>query len=129
MLRRTIIKKAKLESKKFFIKQQKLDKESIIYKSCRNILRTNNFLINYNNPLRCLNNIEFIYDPVSKHWAETDGINIWINTYKKYTLEILINTLIHEGLHYTIYRDSIYDIPEEKEHNIMELINPRLIKV
>ena len=28
-----------------------------------------------------------------------------------------------------IYRDLIYDIPEKKEHNIMELINPRLMKV
>jgi len=128
-MRRSIIKKAKRESKKFFIEQKRLGNESIIYKSCRNVLRTNNFLIDYNNPLKCLDNIEFTYDSINKYWAETDGISIFINTYKNYTLELLTNTLIHEGLHYTIYRNLKHEIPEEKEHKIMELINPQLIKV
>ena len=126
-MRRNIIKKAKNKSKKFFIEQQILGYNSNIYKSCKSILRTSNFIINYSKTFECLDNIDFIYDPINNHWAETDGKSILINTYKNYTLELLTNTLIHEAMHYIIYRDSKYEIPEEKEHKIMELTNPLLI--
>ena len=127
MITRTFIVKARNKAKQYFKKQIKLGKKSKIYINSKYVLRTNNFIINYNNSFKCLDNIDFIYDPVNKHWAETDGISISINTYKDYTLNILIYTLIHEAMHGIVYRDSKYEIPEEKEHKIMELVNPLLI--
>jgi hypothetical protein len=127
MITRYKIKKARNLAKTFFRKQIKLRKKSKIYINCRHVLRSNNFTINYRNSFKCLNNIDFIYDPINKHWAETDGISISINTYKDFTLQDMTYTLIHEAMHGIIYRDSKHELPEEKEHKIMELVNPLLL--
>lgn len=127
MIYRNNIKKAKIKAKDFFIKQKNLGFQSQIYKSAKYILRTKNFNINYDKAFKILDNIEFIYDPIHKHWAETDGKCIWLNCYKEFTTKLLIDTLIHETLHGIILRDSKHSIPEEKEHRIMELINKDLI--
>ena len=123
MLLRSTINKARRKSKQFFAKQQKAGYNSKLYKSSKFILRTNNFSINYYHAFRCLDNINFMYDNINKHWAETDGRSIWLNTYKTYNDKLLSDTLIHEALHGIIYRANRHEIPEYKEHQIMELID------
>ena len=127
MLRRSKIRKAREKSKRFFLRQQRLGVKSDIYKSCKFVLRTQKFTIDYNKLFECLDNINFIYDSINKHWAETDGHSISLNTFKNFSHKLLTNTLIHEALHDVIYRDSRHIIPEKKEHRIMELINPQLL--
>jgi len=122
-----MIKKARNKSKQFFIEQQKLGYNSDIYKCSRFVLRTNKFVINYNTSFKCLDNIDFIYDHINTHWAETDGLSISINTFKDYTDKLLTNTLIHEAMHNIIILDSNHELSEWKEHRIMELVNPLLI--
>ena len=100
---------------------------SAIYKSSKSILRTTKFIIDYPQIFRILDNVDFIYDDVNRHWAETDGISITLNIFKNFTDELLTNTLIHEALHGVILRDSRHMIYEEKEHRIMALIYHDLI--
>lgn len=126
-MKRCLILRSREKARAFFKNQQTLGKQSAIYKSSKCILRTNDFSIKYDKAIECLNNIDFIYDPINQHWAETDGISISLNTYKTFTEELLTNTLIHEALHGIIYRNSRHEIYEEKEHKIMNRINPRLI--
>lgn len=130
MITRKLIKKAREKSKRFFINQRKLAKNSKLYLASKFILRTTKFSINYNYIFKLLNNIDFFYDHINQHWAETDGTMILLNTYKNYANDkdnILTNTLIHEALHYVILRDHRHFIPEEKEHKIMELVESQLI--
>jgi hypothetical protein len=127
MITRSSIKKAKSKTAGFLRKEQKLGKRSRFYKITRFVLRTDNFSIKYNDGIIALNNVNFIYDPINKHWAETDGDSITLNTYKNYTVRTLTNTLKHEVLHNIILRDYRHYIPEEKEHKIMELFKPTLI--
>ena len=125
-----MIKNAKYKAIQFFIRQKQLNKKSKIYKSCKSILRTDKFTIAYSNAIKCLNNIDFIYDTINNHWAETDGKSISINLYKTYTDRLLLNTLIHEAMHYIIHRTGIYtkhEVYEAKEHKIMYLTNRCLI--
>lgn len=127
MLLRSTINKARRKSKQFFAKQQRAGRNSKLYKSSKFILRTNNFSINYSRAFKCLDNINFIYDNINNHWAETDGKSIWLNTYKIYNDKLLSNTLIHEALHGIIYRENRHEIPEYKEHQIMELTNKSFV--
>ena len=130
MITRHLIKKAKKKAAKFFINQQKKGNRSSIYSASKYIIRSSDFSINYKKALKLLNNINFFYDNVNKHWAETDGKQILLNTYKNFDDDkdnILTNTLIHESLHNIIYRTNRHLIPEEKEHKIMGLIKPLLI--
>ena len=127
MIYRSDVKKAKSKAKSFFTEQKNLGKKSRIYKISKDILRTDNFIIDYNTSFRCLDNINFIYDQIHRHWAETDGKGIELNTWKTFTDKLLTDTLIHEALHGIVLRDSKHTIPEEKEHRIMELIDPDLI--
>ena len=126
-MRKNFLKKSQNKAKNFFVKQENLGYNSSIYKSSKFILRSTRFTIDYKKIFKCLDTIDFIYDPINKHWAETDSISISINIYKTFTDELLTNTLIHEALHGVIIRNSGHTIPEEKEHNIMYLIDPNLI--
>lgn len=127
MLLRNAINKARRKSKQFFDKQQMAGYNSKLYKSSKFILRTNNFCIKYCHAFRCLDNINFMYDDINNHWAETDGKDIWLNTYKTYNDKLLCDTLIHEALHGIIYRDNRHEIPEYKEHQIMALIDKSFV--
>jgi len=127
MLTRNYIKKSRIKARKFFLQEQKYGTSSNIYKSAKFILRNDRFCINYSGALTCLDNIEFIYDPIHKHWAETDGIEISLNTYKTFTPKLLTDTLIHEALHGIILRERRHFIPEDKEHTMMKMINSDLI--
>tara|TARA_B100000963_G_C22631851_1_gene675342 strand:+ start:2774 stop:3163 length:390 start_codon:yes stop_codon:yes gene_type:complete len=113
--------------KKFYKYNKKLGKKSNIYKYSRFVLRNSRFKIDYERAFKMLDNIKLIYNQIDKHWAETDGDFIYINTFKNFTNELLINTIIHESLHYIILREGKHYIPEEKEHYIMYLISKYLI--
>ena len=126
-LTRTELNFAVNNCKNFYIYNKKLGKKSDIYKYSKFVLRNSKFKINYETAFKCLENIKLIYNQEDKHWAETDGYYIYINTFKKFTKEVLVNTLLHETLHYIILRDGKYYIPEEKEHYIMYLICKDLI--
>jgi hypothetical protein len=77
--------------------------------------------------LSILGRIEFMYDDIHKHWAETDGITIWLNTYKEWTPSLLKYTLIHECIHGLVKRYNGHYLSEYKEHVIMELMDPKLV--
>ena len=70
--------------------------------------------------------IEFI-NFENGHWAETDGKTTWLNNSKKFDSNLLYFTLLHEYLHGVIRRHPNFEIPEEKEHKIMEIIDKKLI--
>jgi hypothetical protein len=76
-----------------------------------------------------LNNVKLFYNEIDKHWAETDGESIWLNTWKTWTYSLLVYTLIHECIHGMIKRNGIHYIPEHKEHKIMEDLEPKLIHI
>ena len=128
-MRRSILKNSRKNAHIYFMSQQKLGNNSKIYKSSKSILRTTKFSIDYPQIFKILGNIDFIYDDINRHWAETDGISITLNIFKNFTDELLTNTLIHEALHGAILRDLQHMIYEEKEHKIMELINQKLISI
>lgn len=127
MLLRSDINNAVTEAKKWFLKEEKKGKNSMIFKSAKNSLRSEDFVIWYDEAIYKLDHLEFYYDEVNQYWAETDGIKIWLNTYMNWNHELLKNTLIHEALHYVIQRQGRHELSEEKEHNIMFQINPKLI--
>lgn len=126
-LTRNKLKKATNECKIFLIMNKKLGKKSKMYKITKRVLRTEDFTINYENGVKCLDNIKLFYNPIDKHWAETDGDNIYINTFKEFDIKLLMYTLLHEAIHYIILRNDRHFIPEQKEHNIMYLVNECLI--
>ena len=127
MMLHSILKKSRANAHRYFTTQQRLGNRSAIYKSSKSILRTTKFSIDYLQAFKILDHIDFIYDDINRHWAETDGISITLNTFKDFSEKLLTDTLVHEALHGVILRDSRHMIYEEKEHRIMVLINPDLI--
>ena len=127
MLLRSNINKAITEAKNWFLKEEKKGENSMVFKSAKNHLRSDDFVIWYDEAIYKLEHLEFYYDDINQYWGETDGIKIWLNTYMDWTPELLKNTLIHEALHFTIQRKGKYDLSENKEHNIMLQIDPKLI--
>ena len=133
MITRFQIIKVRKKCLRYFSHNRKLGKKSSIYIHTRDILRTSNFTLDYNHALKILWCIEFIYNNVEQHWAETDGQTIWLNTYKTFSDELLETTLLHEAFHGLVRRNApppseyVLFIPEEKEHKIMSKINPLLI--
>ena len=126
-LTRIKLRTATDECKIFLIMNKKLGKKSKIYKTAKHILRSEDFTIDYGSRLKCLDDIKLFYNSIDKHWAETDEDNIYINTFKDFDKKLLTYTLIHEVMHYIILRNEGHFIPEQKEHNIMYLVNESLI--
>jgi hypothetical protein len=62
--------------------------------------------LNYNHAIKVLFHIEFIYNNIDQHWAETDGKTIWLNTYKTFSDELLETTLLHEAFHGLVRRNA-----------------------
>ena len=60
------------------------------------------------------------------HWAETDGVAIWINRLRDFTEETLFYTLLHEVLHGSVKRGR-HELSEELEHRIMKEVDERLV--
>jgi hypothetical protein len=123
-LTRYIIKKQIKLITKYINKEKKLGKRSIIYKSTSDLCRKSPIKIDYSRDI--LNNIYFIYDPIEKHWGETDGKSIGLNTYKEFNSDTLYYTILHEYLHGMIYRNNTY-MSEYLEHRVMLLIDKNLI--
>ena len=73
-----------------------------------------------------LSNIQFLYDSVECHWAETDGSYIWLNIYKPWTTDLLFWTLVHECIHGII---TIHgrELTEWKEHKIMRDVDSNIV--
>ena len=128
-LTRFIISKQLNTIKKYLKTNRKRGKKSILYTSACDVCRTKNISIRYLDVLSRINirNIDFIYDDNYKHWAETDGVTIWLTSYKVFDEDILYYTLLHECLHYLIFRDQKHCVSEKLEHTIMRNIDPRLI--
>jgi hypothetical protein len=122
MITRNILNLAKIQTKLWFNNNMNL-----IINKTNYILRGDTFVINSVQINELLNNIEFFYDDINKHWAETDGNIIWLNSWHKWRYEDIYYTLIHEVIHGLIKRKGKYDIPEKKEHIIMWEIEPLLI--
>lgn len=124
-LTRHKIKEHIIKINKYIKIEKKLGKKSIIYKSAKNICRNNEIIINYSK--NTLDNIEFIYDDIYKHWAETDAHTIWLNTYKYFDDNTLYYTLLHEYMHGLICRKNKHYLSENLEHKIMKLVDINLI--
>ena len=60
MMRCSIIKKSREKAAKYFAEQQKLGNKSKIYTSCKSILRTTKFIIDYHTSIKMLNNPDLI---------------------------------------------------------------------
>ena len=134
MITRTLINKGKKKACLFFNREKKKDNNSKIYLATKDILRSKNFVINYSKIFDLLKNIDFFYEDQEKHWAETDGLAIFINSYYNKLLKDnkrnrLTNILIHESLHNVILRNGRHILYEDKEHQIMERINRKLIYI
>ncbi len=125
-LTREKINDAKGRVRNFFKTNKKMGKKSKIYKISKKYCRNKNIKIDYNSGLQCLERINLFYNDIEKHWAVTDGIGIWLNTYREYNDDLLEKTLLHEALHGIILANGYY-IPEYKEHNIMKLIDSKLL--
>ena len=122
---RSNIRKAKI----FAIKWLKTNKHKF-NNSIKSVLRTPHFTLDYNHYLNILNNIKFIYNDIDCHWAETDGITIWLNIWNennRWNQEFINYTIVHECLHGFIKRNGIYYTTEYKEHIIMGLIDSLLV--
>jgi hypothetical protein len=104
---------------KLYLKNNK----KIIIKKASYICRSN-IIANLN--IESINNIEFIYNDVDKHWAETDCNKIYLNTYKNFSDNSLFLTLLHETFHGMIKKNNS-EISEYLEHKIIYFINKKLI--
>jgi hypothetical protein len=96
----------------------------------KSILRTTKFTIDINHYYKIVNNIEFIYNDIDCHWAETDGETIWINIWNdtnRWNQSLLNYTVAHECIHGLIKRHGKHYTTEYKEHIIMSLIDPLLV--
>jgi hypothetical protein len=125
-LTRTTIKKTKQQARNYFNHHKSLKNKSLIYQVGKFICRSNNIIIDYDR--KVLDNIEFFYDSINRHWAETDGKKIYINTYKKLTENLLYYTLLHESFHGMIKRHNNHELSEPLEHRMMYLLDRRLIE-
>ena len=109
-----------------FLKHQKeMGCESDVYKAIEKVCRVHNVHVNYDRT-SLLNNIELIFDAKEKHWAETDGQKIWLNTWHDYNTDLLYKTLLHEVLHGMILRNGL-ELSEYCEHKIMGVLDPTLL--
>ena len=99
--------------------------KSLINRVASSVCRSN---VNINYKRKTLDNIEFIFDPIGNHWAETDSKYIYINIYKKFTPSLLYYTLLHEAIHGMVTRTNNHELSELKEHQIMYAIDNRLIE-
>lgn len=124
-LTRNVVKMSIKKVNKYLSREKKLGKKSNIYRLGKFICRTDNFTIDYSRDFK--DKINFLYDPIGDHWAETDGISIWLNTHKVFTHGLLYYTILHEYLHGMIIRKDGNYLSERSEHRLMEYLDQRLI--
>ena len=124
-LTRNVVKVSIKKVNNYLSRERKLGKKSNIYRLAKFICRTDNFTIDYSRDFK--DKIYFLYDPIGDHWAETDGVSIWLNTYKVFTPKLLYYTILHEYLHGMIIRKDGNYLSEWNEHRLMEYLDRRLI--
>ena len=115
---------------RFLEQQRSSGKRSKLFKASQRVLRraaAQRFTLDFDHALDVLQRITFVYDDVGRHWAETDGVEITINTWRRFDSRLLEKTLIHEALHGTILLNGQHELPEHKEHAIMRLVDPELV--
>ena len=127
MLLRNKLRLAVVKAKDWINNEKKKGKRSRIYKIAKFNLRGALFSIDYDEAKQRLDKINFIYNDIEKQYGETNGIDIKINIFYNLNDKQLKLLLIHEALHFIIKKDGIHGISENKEHKIMEEINPELI--
>lgn len=110
--------------KKYLLNVKK-NKKNKLYRIAYFICRSKKINIDFDRNL--IYNIEFIYDNINKHWAETDGIKIYINSYIKYNKKTLYYTIKHEMIHGMIKRNNNHELSEHLEHKLMYLLDKKLI--
>lgn len=74
-----------------------------------------------------LKNILFEYDSESRHWAQTDGTHVWLNTWRRFDDDALFWTILHEVMHGMFTRVHGHELSEPLEHRIMERVDSRLV--
>lgn len=109
----------------FLNKLEKNPDKGKFSKLAKYICRSNDIKININKNI--LNNIYFITDNINLHWAETDGINIYLNNIKNYDDKLLYYTIWHELIHGMIKRKDNSELSEYLEHKFMFLFDKNLI--
>ena len=124
-LTRNVLKASIKKVNNYLSRQKKLGEKSKIYRLAKFICRTDNFTIDYSRDFK--DKIYFLYDHIGDHWAETDGVSIWLNMYKVFTPKVLYYTILHEYLHGLIIRKDGNYLSERAEHNMMEYLDKRLI--
>jgi len=114
--------------KKYLFKNYKLKEKSPISKALTKTIR-GKYFFKWKNALSLLNNIHFIQDEGEiDHWAETDGLSIWLSPYKDWTDHNLYYTLLHECLHGLVIRAHMnHELSEFTEHKFMLELDRRLI--
>ena len=127
MITRFQISKARYRAKCWFVKECLKKSKTKILRAAKKVCRNHKVILDFKHSLKVLNNIDFIYNDIDRHWAETDGKIILLNTWKEWDDELLMYTLIHEALHGIFLRDGIHYITEKKEHDIMRLIDKKLV--
>ncbi len=103
------------------------DNQDLMFEKTRNILRNQDFSIDFKHPITILKNINFFYNNIDEHWADTDSLTININKKKDWTYQLLVHTLIHEAIHFMIKQNNRHYTTSYKEHQIMEAMNPLLV--
>lgn len=124
-LTRNVVNKTIEKVDKYLSREKKQGKKSKIYKLAKFICRNDKFTIDYSRSFK--DKIYFLYNPIDNHWAETDGIYIWLNRYKDFTPDLLYYTILHEYLHWLIIRKDGNYLSERSEHKLMEHLDQRLI--
>ncbi len=112
--------------KKYLFKNYRLKEKSPISKALNKTIR-GKYHLKWENALKVLDNIHFIQEEIS-HWAETDGVSIWLSPYKDWTNHNLYYTLLHECLHGLVIRkNKEHELSEFTEHKFMLNLDERLI--
>jgi hypothetical protein len=118
--------------KKYINNHKKKGKKSSIHNSIKKIIRNNEYKLDWNRSLNMLNKKHIFFMECNKniptHWAETDGVDIWLSPLKNWTEENLYYTLLHECLHGLIKR-KLYNsfVSEYLEHKFMLDFDKKLI--
>ena len=109
----------------FIQRQRRLGKRSKIWKAAAHVLRSRDFSVDYDRALRTLARPVTFFD--DSHWAETDGDSICLSCHKPFTVELVEKTLIHEVMHYMVWRGGRHEVSEPLEHRIMALVDRTLV--
>ena len=127
MITRYQIQQAKAGAIQWFDHEEMLGSDGTVSKCAAKHVRGSPFSLDFKSAYNVLDHIEFVYDDYWCHWAATDGVTIWLNTWRPWTHDTLLWTLIHEALHGIVLRDNVNFIPEPKEHKMMLDIDTRLV--